>query len=156
MMTVSLWLNIYVTFVCKKKINKICKENYKNKPVEVSVNSFVLVETPKCVQQTIAIEIHCRANMCHATLLKVWWNHFSHWNTLFSEHRFTRYKQGWKYKSFIIDKKHLTGVRRACCGLLPQPHQARRSRMPHNHVFRWEPHRSHVASHETQRWIKMV
>ena len=46
------------------------------------------------IKQTTAIEIHCRANMCHATLLKVWWNHFSHWNALFSKHRFTRYKQG--------------------------------------------------------------
>ena len=74
----------------KEEKHKLCKENYKNKRVEVSANSLVLAETPKCVQQTpnkrlplkciaeqtcvmqhfwrfdettFLIEIHCSANI---------------------------------------------------------------------------------------------
>ena len=36
----------------KEEKHKLCKENYKNKRVEVSANSFVLAEHPKSVQQT--------------------------------------------------------------------------------------------------------
>ena len=59
----------------RKNTHKLCKENEKNERAEVSANSFVLAETPKeCsanTKHTTAIEIHCRANKCHATLLKV-------------------------------------------------------------------------------------
>ena len=59
----------------KEEKHKLCKENYKNKRVEVSANSFVLAETPKCVQQTpnkrLPLKCIAEQTLCHATLLKV-------------------------------------------------------------------------------------
>ena len=45
----------------RKNTHKLCEENEKSERAEVSANT----------KHTTAIEIHCRANKCHATLLKV-------------------------------------------------------------------------------------
>ena len=99
-MTVSLWLNMYVPFPSMKteKIQTKFAKKWQKRTCWSFSEQFCVGWTKKVcssnTKHTTAIEIHCRANKCHATLLKVWWNNFSHWNTLLRQHVFTRYKQG--------------------------------------------------------------